>query len=85
MCRTMKRITELEKPTELLGEEEKAKQYFQLASLGDDTPSSVLYYNDQPSDYIYYMGLAQRELGKEDLAKKSLPSAPFLWAAPYFR
>ena len=54
-----------------LGEEEKAKQYFQLASQGDDTPSSVLYYNDQPSDYIYYMGLAQRELGKEDLAKKA--------------
>jgi hypothetical protein len=31
----------------------------------------VLYYNDQPSDFIYFQGLAHRELGNEHAAKKA--------------
>ena len=31
----------------------------------------MLYYNDQPSDYIYYQGLALLALGKEAAARKS--------------
>ena len=34
-------------------------------------PESVRYYNDQPSDYIYYQGLALHALGLDDKAKKS--------------
>lgn len=42
----------------MLGEMEKAVSYWQLAASGPNTPESVLYYNDQPSDYIFYQGLA---------------------------
>ena len=46
-----------------LGETEKAEEYFRLAASGLQEPGSVLYYNDQPSDFIYYQGLANLELG----------------------
>ncbi|MDE7188042.1 MAG: DUF5107 domain-containing protein, partial [Lachnospiraceae bacterium] len=36
-----------------------------------DEPGSVLYYNDQPSDYIFYQGLANQALGQENAAKKA--------------
>lgn len=48
---------------EALGDEEKSNEYFTLASNGNGEPSLVRYYNDQPSDYIYYQGLAFYELG----------------------
>ena len=54
-----------------LGEKEKEKEYFQLAASGSQEPGSVLYYNDQPSDFIYYQGMAYLELGLEQAAKKS--------------
>lgn len=38
---------------------------------GSQIPAPVLYYNDQPSDYIYYQGLALLALGKEAAARKS--------------
>lgn len=46
-----------------LGRDEKAKEYFTLAAAGSCIPAPVRYYNDQPSDYIYYQGLAFYELG----------------------
>lgn len=55
----------------MMGQEEESVKYFRLAASGSQEPSSVLYYNDQPSDYIYYQGLAYRELGEENAAKKS--------------
>lgn len=55
----------------MMNQEEQAKAWFQLASAGSSEPGSVLYYNDQPSDYIYYQGLAHRELGNEAAARKA--------------
>lgn len=54
-----------------LGETEKAEEYFRRAASGPQEPGSVLYYNDQPSDFIYYQGLANLELGLDHAAKKS--------------
>lgn len=54
-----------------MGDEEKAHEYFTLAAAGSMEPGSVLYYNDQPSDYIFYLGLANQALGREDDAKKA--------------
>ena len=54
-----------------LGETGKAEEYFRLAASGPQEPGSVLYYNDQPSDFIYYQGLANLELGLDHAAKKS--------------
>lgn len=56
---------------DMLNEIDKAKEYWQLATLGDTQPSSVLYYNDQPSDYIFYQGLANEKLGNMAGALKS--------------
>ena len=54
-----------------LGDSNKANEYFTLATSGSTVPEPVRYYNDQPSDYIYYQGLAHFQLGEIDLAKKS--------------
>ena len=56
---------------EMLGELDKAKEFWHLATLGETTPSSVLYYNDQPSDYIFYQGLANEKLGNKAGALKA--------------
>lgn len=52
------------------GELKKAAEHFQKATVGLSEPSSVLYYNDQPSDTILYQGLAHEELGNDKAAKK---------------
>jgi tetratricopeptide (TPR) repeat protein len=49
----------------MMGEEEKAGAAFREATRGKRAPEIVRYYNDQPSDYIYWQGLAFRELGDE--------------------
>ena len=54
-----------------MGEFDEARKYFTLATSGSSSVEPVRYYNDQPSDYIYYQGLAHFELGETDLAKKS--------------
>ena len=54
-----------------MGDEEKARAYFELATTGSQTPEPVCYYNDQPSDYIYWQGLAFHALGDDEKAKKS--------------
>ena len=53
------------------GQKQKADEMFNLATAGDQTPQPVRYYNDQPSDFIYYQGMAYRMLGNEAAAKKS--------------
>ena len=55
----------------MMDNEEKAKEAYTLASGGPTEPGSVLYYNDQPSDFIFYQGLAHRALGNEAAALKS--------------
>ena len=55
----------------LLHDEENAKDCFEKATLGAQTPEPVRYYNDQPSDYIYYQGLAYAALGDLEKARKS--------------
>ena len=54
-----------------LGETEEAARCFAAAAEGEDTPASAIYYNEQPSGYIYYIGLARRALGDELGAKKA--------------
>ncbi len=54
-----------------LGDEKRAAKCFKKATEGSQIPEPVRYYNDQPSDYIYYQGLAFHELGDDEKAKKS--------------
>lgn len=46
-----------------LGNTEKAKALFEVASTGTDEPAGMMFYNDQPADMILFQGLALRELG----------------------
>lgn len=55
----------------MLGDEEKSAEYFARAAAGPQEPEPVLYYNDQPSDYIFYQGLAKRALGREAEAQEA--------------
>lgn len=61
----------LGKAYEALGDKEASSKHYELASVGLDEPSSVLYYNDQPSDTILYQGLANEVLGNTAAARKS--------------
>ena len=54
-----------------LGDAARAEEYFRLAASGSPMPEPVRYYNDQPSDYIYWQGLAFHALGNDEMAKKS--------------
>lgn len=56
---------------EAMGDKTGAEENYLLATSGDYIPSPVRYYNDQPSDYIYYQGLAYFALGDVDKAKRS--------------
>ncbi|TBN06861.1 DUF5107 domain-containing protein [Hyunsoonleella flava] len=51
-----------------LGNEEKAKAYFELASEGLSDPSPAIFYNDQQPDKIFYQGLALQKLGRTEEA-----------------
>lgn len=53
-----------------LGQKEVANSYFGKAAIILDTVSSPMFYNDQPSDVIYYAGLALEALGLECEAQK---------------
>ena len=46
-----------------LDNQEKAKVYFQLATIGLDKPVQAIFYNDQQPDKIFYQGLAWKESG----------------------
>jgi Cytochrome c biogenesis factor len=52
-----------------LGDAEKVKYYFMLATQGSSEPQQAFFYNDQQPDKIFYQGLAWRELGEEDKAR----------------
>ena len=54
-----------------LGDGAKAAECFALATAGSQAPEPVRYYNDQPSDYIYWQGLAFHALGDDEKARKS--------------
>ena len=58
----------LGKAWQMLGNFSKANSYFRLAASGPQEPEVVRYYNDQPSDFLYYQGLAYRALGQEEQA-----------------
>ena len=53
------------------GNEAEAREAFSRAAQGSSVPASVRYYNDQPSDYIYYQGLAFLALGERERARKA--------------
>ena len=55
----------------MMGDAEKARECFEKATEGSPVPEPVRYYNDQPSDYIYYQGLAFHALGDDESARKS--------------
>ena len=55
----------------MMKDEARAKACFEKATAGSQMPEPVRYYNDQPSDYIYYQGLAYVALGDLEKAKKS--------------
>ena len=55
----------------MLGDETRARECFVRATEGSQIPEPVRYYNDQPSDYIYYQGLAFHALGNDESAKRS--------------
>jgi len=50
-------------------ENEKACQYWEMASSGISEPVPAIFYNDQQPDTIYYQGLALIQLGQTDEAK----------------
>lgn len=49
---------------------EKAQKHLMEATKGIQEPGSVLYYNDEPADILFYQGLAYRELGYEKKAQE---------------
>ncbi|HBL76358.1 MAG TPA: DUF5107 domain-containing protein [Prolixibacteraceae bacterium] len=53
-----------------LGETDRARDFWQQASMGLRQVSSAMFYNDQQPDTIFYQGLALRKLGQEDEAVK---------------
>ena len=55
---------------ELGGKTQEARESWHRATLGDQEPSGVMFYNDQPSDMIFYQGLAFLSLGEEDEARR---------------
>ena len=52
------------------GDDEQARQWWQRASTGLEKPAPNHYYHDQPSDTIFYQGLALLRLGRRDEASK---------------
>ena len=54
---------------EKLGEAQKAKENWEIASQGLSDPSPALFYNDQQPDKIFYQGLALRKLGRNEEAE----------------
>lgn len=45
-----------------IGDITNAKKYFSEATIGLEEPTSMMYYNDQPADTIFYQGLAYEQL-----------------------
>lgn len=49
---------------EYLGDKKAADSYYHQATIGNEEPAGVMYYNDQPADMILYQGLAYLKLGE---------------------
>ncbi|MEI3389391.1 MAG: hypothetical protein V8R22_06370 [Lachnospiraceae bacterium] len=58
---------------------EEAARWWEKASVGLDEPSAALYYNDQPSDTIFYQGLANAALGRNGKSCQMLSSTEGFW------
>lgn len=52
------------------GEDADAKAFFTEATQGIQVPGSVLYYNDEPADVLFYQGLAEQALGNDQVAQE---------------
>ena len=50
---------------EMLGNIEKARECWELATKGPQEPAAAMYYNDAKPDKIFYQGLALYKLGRE--------------------
>lgn len=50
---------------EKLGEAQHAAECFHMASIGNEEPAGMMYYNDQPADMILYQGFAKQKLGNQ--------------------
>ncbi|MDO4994822.1 MAG: DUF5107 domain-containing protein [Bacteroidales bacterium] len=50
------------------GEEEKARQCWEQATVGPQEPAAAMYYNDAKPDKIFYQGMALRRLGRNEEA-----------------
>ena len=48
-----------------LGDMDKAREYWEQATLGPTEPAAAMYYNDAKPEKIFYQGLALRKLGRE--------------------
>ena len=55
---------------DLLARQHEATYWWEKASIGLEKPSEAHYYNDQPSDTIFYQGLAWIKLGVGQQARK---------------
>ena len=53
---------------EALGQEDKARAYWEEATKGPQEPAAAMYYNDAKPDKIFYQGLALLKLGRKDEA-----------------
>ena len=53
---------------ELMGDEDKAKECFEKATLGAMEVAGMMYYYDQPADMILYQGLAKEKLSDQKAA-----------------
>lgn len=56
---------------QMMSDSENSEKFLKLATTGPQEPAAALYYNDQPSDFIFYQGLANQELGNVAAAKKA--------------
>lgn len=59
---------------ESMGDKDAAEELYVKATNGKLVPEPVRYYNDQPSDYIYWIGAAFLALGEKDKAEKAFGS-----------
>ncbi len=53
-----------------LGQTDKAREYFLLATKGEAEPHQAFYYNDSQPDKIYYQALAWKQLGDDKHAEE---------------
>ncbi|PXX21827.1 DUF5107 domain-containing protein [Arenibacter sp. ARW7G5Y1] len=55
---------------EKLGNNDKAKEYWEKASVGLNNPEPAIFYNDQQPDKIFYQGLALSKLNRQKEAQQ---------------